>query len=299
MKFVSLDNLTRFAGIIKIGLAGKAAKLSGSIVDADAFLIIDSADTETVNGTAGVKKLKKVTFAELKTYLASFFSAANGMVYKGTLGVGGTVTAVPTTYAVGDTYKVITAGTYAGAVLEIGDLLIAVVARTGSGNVNGDWTFVQTNIDGVISGPASSTSGNVATFNGTTGKVLQDSGISLSSKLNTNGDGTAVTVAFSAAANHTTLPVTGETLAIIFGKILKYLTDLGAAAWLAVGTAAGTVAAGDHTHAIYAASAHAHGNVTNAGAIGTTADLPIITSASGVLIAGAWATDAEIDAIVV
>lgn len=41
-----------------------------------------------------------------------------------------------------------------------------------------------------------------------------------------------------------------------------------------------------------AATSHAHGNITNAGAIGTTASLPIITGASGVLQAGAFGTTA-------
>lgn len=39
-----------------------------------------------------------------------------------------------------------------------------------------------------------------------------------------------------------------------------------------------------------AASSHTHGNITNAGAIGTTASLPIITGASGVLQAGSFGT---------
>jgi hypothetical protein len=300
MKFVSLDNLTRAFGKIRIDLATKAVKLSGALTDTDSFLIIDAADTETINGTASVKKIKRVTFAELKTYLSGFFSAANGMVYKGTLGTAGTVTAVPTTYAVGDTYKVITAGTWAGAVLEPGDLIIAIVARTGTGNLNGDWTFVQTNIDGAIAGPASSVDHNLVQFNGITGKSIEDSGIAAANILVKTGDGSNVVNTFSAAANHTTNLVTGETLAVSLGKILKWFTDLGAAAWLAVGTIAGTVAAGDHLHTgTYAPNTHAHGNVTSVGAIGTTIDLPIITDTAGVMIAGAWATNADIDALVI
>jgi phage-related tail fiber protein len=41
-----------------------------------------------------------------------------------------------------------------------------------------------------------------------------------------------------------------------------------------------------------AASSHVHGNVTNAGAIGTTSGLPIITTTSGVLTVGAFGTAA-------
>ena len=41
-----------------------------------------------------------------------------------------------------------------------------------------------------------------------------------------------------------------------------------------------------------AASTHAHGNITSAGAIGTTSSVPIITGASGVLQAGSFGTTA-------
>ena len=48
-------------------------------------------------------------------------------IYKGTLGTDGTVTKVPANgYKVGWTYKVITAGTYAGIKCEVGDMLIAI-----------------------------------------------------------------------------------------------------------------------------------------------------------------------------
>lgn len=48
------------------------------------------------------------------------------MVYKGTLGTGGTITTLPIdgSATVGDTYKVITAGTYAGVDADIGDMFI-------------------------------------------------------------------------------------------------------------------------------------------------------------------------------
>ena len=74
-------------------------------------------------------------------------AASDAMIFKGTLGTSGTITALPTTYNIGWTYRVITAGTYAGATCEVGDLIIALVDRAGTGNVNADWTVAQTNID--------------------------------------------------------------------------------------------------------------------------------------------------------
>jgi len=76
---------------------------------------------------------------------------------------------------------------------------------------------------GDVTGPASSVTARIATFNGTTGKVIQDSGTLISG---------------------------------------------------------------------LAASTHTHGNITNAGAIGTTASLPIITTTSGLLTTGSFGTTA-------
>ena len=49
------------------------------------------------------------------------------MVFRGTLGTGGTITALPTasTDNEGDTYKVITTGTYAGISAKIGDVFVS------------------------------------------------------------------------------------------------------------------------------------------------------------------------------
>lgn len=91
-----------------------------------------------------------VTGKAIYDYVGNAIAASDAMIFKGTLGTGGTITALPTTYKTGWTYRVITAGTYAGNVCEVGDLIIALVDRSGSGNVNADWTVAQTNINGAI-----------------------------------------------------------------------------------------------------------------------------------------------------
>jgi len=60
------------------------------------------------------------------------------------------------------------------------------------------------------------------------------------------------------------------------------------------GTAAGTVCQGNDSRLSDARTplSHTHGNITNAGAIGTTANLPIITGTGGVLTTGAFGTTA-------
>ena len=81
-------------------------------------------------------------------YIGNAIAASDAMIFKGTLGTGGTITALPTTYETGWTYRIITAGTYAGQSCEVGDLIIAIVDRSGSGNLDSDWTVAQTNIGG-------------------------------------------------------------------------------------------------------------------------------------------------------
>lgn len=120
------------------------------------------------------------TAAAVWDVIGAGLSAADAMVYKGTIGTSGTITALPSSgmYSAGWTYKVITAGTYAGQKAEIGDMIIAVVDRAdGVSGVNSDWTIVQANIDGAVTGPASSVDGRIAVFSGISGKLIKDSGI--------------------------------------------------------------------------------------------------------------------------
>jgi hypothetical protein len=80
-------------------------------------------------------------------YVDNILSLNDAMLFKGTLGTGGTITALPSTYETGWTFKVTTAGTYAGNVCEIGDLVVAIADRPSGGGSNADWTVAQTNID--------------------------------------------------------------------------------------------------------------------------------------------------------
>jgi len=83
------------------------------------------------------------------------------MVFKGTLGTGGTVTAVPTSNVVkGDTYKVITAGTWAGSVCKVGDLLIALTSGASVTANTTNWAYVPSG-DETITTVATSSSPNI------------------------------------------------------------------------------------------------------------------------------------------
>ena len=68
---------------------------------------------------------------DAKDYADGLVGGLSGaMVFKGTIGTGGTVTQLPANHAIGDTYRVITAGTYAGQHCEIGDMIICITAGT-------------------------------------------------------------------------------------------------------------------------------------------------------------------------
>lgn len=167
---VSLGNVTNNAQIKKSASStnGNIATWSGTT--GDALGTGYGVETTLTGGATNIARADAV-----KTYVDNLLSANDAMVYKGTLGSGGTVTALPTSYSAGWAYKVITAATYAGHVCEIGDLIIAVVNRTGLGNTNADWTVVQSNLDGAVTGPSSSTNGNFPLFDGVTGKLIQNS----------------------------------------------------------------------------------------------------------------------------
>lgn len=173
-------------------------------------IIYDSVDTidvanftilEATDSAYGVVKLDSsvtasganpVTGKAIYDYVGDAIAASDAMVFKGTIGTDGTVTALPTTYKIGWTYRVITAGTYAGQDCEVGDLIIALVDRDGTGNLDSDWTVAQTNIDGAITS-ISGTSPISVTGSGASRAITHKaSGVSAGSY----GEGSDKTVAF-------------------------------------------------------------------------------------------------------
>lgn len=163
----------------------------------------------------------------------NLLSANDAMVFKGTLGTGGTITNLPVTHSAGWAFKIITAGTYAGKVCEIGDLIVAIIDRDDEDNADTDWIVLQTNLDGAVIGPAASVDDNVAIFSGTSGKLIADSGIKLADKVTAN---TAITGATKTKITFDSkgLVTAGADLAegdiptLPQSKITNLTTDLGA-----------------------------------------------------------------------
>lgn len=111
------------------------------------------------------------------TAVSDALAANDAMIFKGTVGSGGTHEIAAfnalATYNAGWTYRVITAGTIKGVVCEVGDILTAMVDRAGSGELDADWTVMQTNLDGAVIGPASVTDNYLVQFDGTSGKLIK------------------------------------------------------------------------------------------------------------------------------
>lgn len=158
---LSLNNVTNDAQIKKLVSTSGGFVPTWNGTSGDALNIGYSVETTLTGGSSSLPRSDAV-----KTYIDALLGANDAMVFKGTLGTGGTITSLPTTYSAGWTYRVITAGTYAGVVCEVGDLIIAVVDRSGSGNVNSDWTVAQTNIDGAVITTRTLTAGNGLTGGG-------------------------------------------------------------------------------------------------------------------------------------
>ena len=103
--------------------------------------VIPSAVTATTQANSD-NSTKIATTAFVKTAISGLIGP---MMFKGTLGTGGTITTLPTAAEAntGFTYKVITDGTYASIAAKVGDLFIS----NGSAWIivpSGDETFVPT-----------------------------------------------------------------------------------------------------------------------------------------------------------
>lgn len=118
--------------------------------------------TVTLNADP-TNNLHAATKQYVDSEITSKISASDAMVFKGTLGTNGTVTAVPTTGVVkGDTYKVITAGTWAESTCKVGDLLIALNSGSVSATTT-NWAYVPSGDENVTTIKYSTSTQNITT----------------------------------------------------------------------------------------------------------------------------------------
>ena len=117
--------------------------ITSGAVSAELDKKMDSSTRNSANGVAGLDSNSKINVSQIpttdeynvgsaypvtgKAIEAAMNTLPNPMLYKGSLGTGGTITALPTASASneGFTYKVITSGTYAGQSAKVGDVFIS------------------------------------------------------------------------------------------------------------------------------------------------------------------------------
>lgn len=135
------------------------------------------------NVALGTSNTVAPTQGAVKAYADALIGANDAMVFKGVVDASANPN-YPASNR-GDTYRISVAGKIGGAsgvAVEVGDMLIALTDGTASGTqaaVGAQWNIVQGNLDGAVVGPVSAVSTDFATFSGTSGKVIQDSGLSL------------------------------------------------------------------------------------------------------------------------
>ena len=116
------------------------------------------------------ENLELTTKQYVDTKLNALLGANDALVFKGI--IDGEHPLPTTGYEVGHTYRVNTAGTYAGQKCEQGDLIICIADALSTSTLH--WTVAQTNIDGAVIGPNTSTANAVPTFANGTGKVIKN-----------------------------------------------------------------------------------------------------------------------------
>lgn len=124
-------------GKLYITLADKDGQGSAVASDADFFYTVgkDTKVTKFIGSDLGVYTIDEID---------SKMKNLNAMVYKGTVGTGGTVTTLPTSkVSAGDTYMTKVAGTYGTHACGVGDLLIATGTEGEDGYLTTiTWTYV-------------------------------------------------------------------------------------------------------------------------------------------------------------
>ncbi len=187
-------------------------------------------------------------------FVQNAFKANDAMVFKGTIGSSGaTVTALPNTHYQGWTYKVATDGSYAGQTCEVGDMIICIADGTTA--KNSDWAVIQANEDGIVTGPTSAVDNHVATFDGASGKTIQDSGFTIGKSVPADAKFTDTTY-----SNGNGINMSGTTFSAAFPT-----SGTPSALGTASNGTSNNVARADHVHA-----KPSYGNISTGGAISAT-----------------------------
>ena len=215
-KFLRGDGAWALPTASDVGLGNVTNESKATMFTSPEFTGVPTAPTAAL----GTDTTQIATTAFVKAEINDVVAAADALVFKGTVtqesGEG-----LPAIHTLGWTYIVGEAGTYAGQVCEVGDMIICKkTVGAGGTPADSDWTVVQTNVNGAVTGPASAVDAHIATFNGTTGKIIQDSGFTIATSVPANAVFTDTTYTFASGTDgsFTVTPSDGVAQTVSIGK---------------------------------------------------------------------------------
>ena len=148
--------------------------------------LADAVAMNDINGGASTVEAEIIALRQ-----AVEAAAGKGQHFRG---VVNSTSGLPTVnYKAGWLYSVQEAGTYAGNTCEVGDLIICIKDYASGSAANSDWAVLQANLDGAVTGPASSVAAHVVVFDGTSGKRIKDSGFTIAASVPANAKFTDTT----------------------------------------------------------------------------------------------------------
>lgn len=143
-----------------------------------------TASQVSINNESGSASNVETEIEALRTKIAAAVDA--GVHFKGALT---STSGLPTvSYKAGWQYTVQEAGTYAGQTCEVGDLVICIKGYASGSASNADWTVIQANLVGAVTGPSSSIVNHVPVFDTTSGNSLKDSGFTIGKSVPADAD---------------------------------------------------------------------------------------------------------------
>ncbi len=181
-----VNDTLEFVGGTNIDLTAVASPTEGAnksvtvnFNGTDAALLGTPTTPTVALGSENANRTNVASTGYVKNYVDDALVVAQAMQFKGTVAAASDLpdhTDDPLPVA-GWTYRASAAfqlTTAAGTEnVEVGDMIICSTSATDS--TDPVWSVVQNNIDGAVTGPASSVNGNIAVFDGATGKVIKDS----------------------------------------------------------------------------------------------------------------------------
>jgi hypothetical protein len=174
---MSGPSITNSNTTLNIGTFYTASGQPTSILIGDGTVAVTAHNSFTApTPTTDDNSTKVATTAYVRATISAQLASNDAMIYKG--GINASTNPNYPAANAGDFYKITNTGKIGGASgpnVEVGDSLICGTDSSAAGThatVGANWTILQTNIDGAVVGPASSTDGQIPAWSGTTGKVL-------------------------------------------------------------------------------------------------------------------------------